>query len=150
MDGHDDYIASRVYACYWDEDVNCAMTMLKILSELFRVPLEKQILHAAVGMHGAGAYGAQCGLVEGSLMFIGVIGKVKNKQDTEIIKLCHDFARGFEEHFASLSCKILRPQGFSPDNPPHLCEPLTREAVKFTAGYLRANFRETERTEELC
>jgi len=31
-----------------------------------------QLLDAAVGMHGAGKYGAQCGLVEGSLMFIGL------------------------------------------------------------------------------
>ena len=44
---------------------------MRILSHLFSFPLEEQTLDAAIGMHGAGGLGAQCGLVEGSLMFIG-------------------------------------------------------------------------------
>jgi len=31
--------------------------------------------------------------------------------------------------------------GFKPDNPPHLCEGLTNQAVQFTAEYLERKMR---------
>jgi hypothetical protein len=31
----------------------------------------------------------------------------------------------------------LRPQGFQDDNPPHLCEPLTCQAVEFSLTFVR-------------
>lgn len=66
------FIEKKVHELYWDCDVNCARTMLICLGELFGVTYEPQTLNAAVGLHGAGGYRAQCGLVEGSLMFAGV------------------------------------------------------------------------------
>ena len=33
------------------------------------------MLDAALGMHGAGKYGAQCGLAEGTLIFLGTFGR---------------------------------------------------------------------------
>jgi hypothetical protein len=58
-----EFVKNRVSRYYWEEDINCATTTLKILSEAFRVDLNEQVLAAATGMHGAGAYGVQCGLV---------------------------------------------------------------------------------------
>lgn len=132
----DEYIKQRVSDSYWREDINCATTMLNILSELHEINLDRQVLNAAIGMHGAGGFGAQCGLVEGSLLLIGIWGKEKDLTTKAIINLCYCFAQEFEEEFGSLLCKQLRPQGFKPDNPPHLCEGLTNQAVKFTAEYL--------------
>ena len=66
------FIEKKVHELYWDCNVNCARTMLLCLGELFGVTYEPQMLNAAVGLHGAGGYRAQCGLVEGSLMFAGV------------------------------------------------------------------------------
>lgn len=132
----EEYIKKRVSECYWNEDLNCATTMLTILSELHKIELHKQVVNSAIGMHGAGGFGAQCGLVEGSLLFIGILGKEKGLPAERIIGLCSSFAQQFEKEFGSLLCKQLRPQGFKPDNPPHLCEELTREAVKFTIEYL--------------
>ena len=37
-----------------------------------------------------------------------------------------------------LNCAILRPQGFKPDNPPHLCEEITKKAIMFTLNYLNS------------
>lgn len=110
--------------------------MLNILSEIHEINLDRQVINSAIGMHGAGGFGAQCGLVEGSLMFIGIWGREKGLSDETIINLCYCFAQEFEKKFNSMLCMQLRPQGFKPDNPPHLCEGLTKRAVKFTAKYL--------------
>jgi undecaprenyl diphosphate synthase len=39
-------------------------------------------------MHGAGGYRAQCGLVEGALMFIGVIGKARGLSNEAVVQAC--------------------------------------------------------------
>ena len=135
----EEYIREKVYSYYWDEDVNCATVMLKILAELHDLKLDLQVLQSAIGMHGAGGFGAQCGLVEGSLMFIGIWGKEKGLSTEKIVALCYNFAKDFEQEFGSLLCSKLRPQGFNADNPPHLCEELTNKSVKFTVEYLKDN-----------
>ena len=126
---------------YWEDDVNCATVMLKILSELYDLKLDQQVVNSAIGMHGAGGFGAQCGLVEGSLMFIGIWGKNNGLSTEKIVDLCYSFAKDFEQNFSSLSCNKLRPQGFEADTPPHLCEELTNKAVNFTVEYLRDNVK---------
>ena len=126
------FIENRVHEYYWTDDINCATTTLKILSEAFAIQLTDQIIDAAIGMHGAGEFGAQCGLVEGTLMFMGIAGRAKGIQDENIVKSCQTFAEQFEKRFGSLQCSVLRPQGFNPDNPPHLCEEITREGIFFS------------------
>lgn len=110
--------------------------MLKILGEIFAVKIEPQVLDSAVGMHGAGEYGAQCGLTEGSLMFLGILCSERNYAKEEIVESCYDFAEQFEAEFGSLICSKLRPEGFKPDNPPHLCEGLSKKAVEFAVNFI--------------
>jgi len=112
------------------------VTTLRILSEFFDFPLEGQVLDAALGMHGAGGYRAQCGLVEGALMAVGIIGRRHGLADDQVVRLCYAFAEQFEAEFGSLLCLELRPEGFRPDNPPHLCEELTRRAIQFDVAFL--------------
>jgi len=130
------FIQKRVHKFYWQDDANCATTTLKILSEKCRLPLSRQVLDAALGMHGAGEYGAQCGLVEGVLMFLGIFGRARGLEDDAIVAACKDFAQQFEKRFGSLVCAVLRPQGFRPENPPHLCENLTCEALEFDIQFV--------------
>ncbi len=59
--------------------------------------VEPQLLWSAAGLHGAGGYRAQCGLVEGTLMFIGVYFHVMGKTENEIVSACYDFAAAFEK-----------------------------------------------------
>jgi len=134
----DAFVKKRVSEYYWKDDLNCATTTLKILSESFKIALHKQTIDASFGMHGAGGYGAQCGLVEGALMFLGVFGRDVNIADNEIIASCRAFARQFEDNFGSLQCSLLRPEGFDTNNPPHLCESLTCKAVEFSIGFVSA------------
>ncbi|SNY40036.1 C_GCAxxG_C_C family probable redox protein [Orenia metallireducens] len=132
-------IEQRVHDYYWEEDLNCATTMLKTLGEIYKVKLDDQVLDAAIAMHGAGKFGAQCGLVEGTLMFYGILGKQQGVSNKGIRDICYKFADQFQEEFGSLLCRELRPEGFAADNPPHLCEDLTKRAVEFSAKIIIDN-----------
>ena len=130
-------IKERVHYLYWNDNINCARTILICLSELFEVTLEKQTITAAVGLHGAGGFRAQCGLVEGGLMFIGIYYGLQGKSDEEISSICFEYAKAFEKRFGSLSCHDLRPNGFTPNDSPHMCEKLTCEAIDFAYRFIR-------------
>ena len=132
-----EYIRTTVHDLYWSIDENCARTTLRILSHLFFFPLEEQTLDAAIGMHGAGGLGAQCGLVEGSLMFIGDYLAARGMDRQEIVACCREYAELFSGRFGSLSCHDLRPGGFREDDPPHRCEGLAVEAIGFTFRFLK-------------
>ena len=109
-----EYITNRVHDLYWKEDINCARTALVCLSELFEITIEPQTIWSAVGLHGAGGYRAQCGLVEGSLMFIGIYLYGLGKPEDEIVSACYNFASAFEKAFGSLRTCIhnrLTPSG---------------------------------------
>jgi len=130
------FVEKRVHTYYWEHDWNCAVTTLRILSEVFDIAVGEQVLDAALGMHGAGEYGAQCGLVEGGLMFLGIAGKAKDLPDQVVVTACRDYAEAFEALFGSLLCRELRPEGFQPGNPDHLCERLTCDAVRFDIRFV--------------
>lgn len=125
-------VRTMVHSCYWDHNDNCAKTTLRVLAELSGLTLSPQVLDAAVGMHGAGGYRAQCGLVEGSLMFLGVQGKSRGKSDDDVAAVCRLYAEEFTRNFGSLRCFDLRPGGFSHEDRPHLCESLTVKAICFS------------------
>ena len=131
-----EYITTRVHELYWKQDINCARTSLICLSELFEITIEPQTIWAAIGLHGAGGYRAQCGLVEGTLMFIGIYFHKLGKTEAEIVSICYNFASAFEETFGSLRCLELRPTGFSENDPPHMCENLTCRAIEFAYHYI--------------
>ena len=129
-------IDKRVHDYYWNDNIDCAVTTLKILGEIFSIGLETQVLNSAIGLFGAGGYQAQCGLVEGTLMFIGILAKTKKYPDNKIKEKCYSFAEQFEKEFGSLICKVLRPEGFKPENPPHLCEELSKKAILFSVNFI--------------
>lgn len=132
----EEYITKRVHELYWEKDINCARTTLICLSELFEIAIEPQTIYSAVGLHGAGGYRAQCGLVEGSLMFIGIYFHALGKAESEIVSACYHFASAFDKTFRSLRCSELRPTGFSENDPPHLCENLTCRAIEFAYQHI--------------
>lgn len=130
-------IEDHVHHCYWDNDTNCARTMLLYLASYFKIPLQAQTLNAAIGMHGAGGFRAQCGLVEGALMFLGIFFAQKGLKEEAISKLCYTYAEQFKEEFSSLECRVLRPNGFQKIDPPHACEGLTVQAIAFTRSFIQ-------------
>lgn len=95
------FITEAVRQCYWEKDINCARTTLHTLAGLASFTLEPQIWAAATGMHGAGRFGAQCGLVEGTLMFMGIQGVRAGLRDQRIAALCHAYATAFVQRFGS-------------------------------------------------
>lgn len=73
-------------------------------------------------------------------MVIGILGKEKGLEPKDIVDKCNKFVKGFENEFGSLNCKDLRPEGFKPENPPHLCESITSKAISFTLNYINFKF----------
>lgn len=128
-------IEARVHACYLEKDLSCIMTTLRILSKVFHTEIQPQLFSAAYGLN-AGRLRSQCGLVEGALLFIGLYAQQKEIAPSNIADLCRKFSADFQAEFGSVLCKELRPEGFSPDNPPHLCENLTKRAVWFAAEFV--------------
>lgn len=135
-----EYIKQQVHQFYWKDDYNCATTVLKTLGAIYNMELSPQVIAAAKGMHGAGKYGAQCGLVEGCLMFIGIYGTHVGLEEPVVVSACYYFAEGFKEKFKGLQCRDLRPGGFQKTDPPHLCEELTKQALWFSVDYLESVF----------
>jgi hypothetical protein len=127
-----EFIKKRVGECYWKDDINCAETSLTILSEIFELPLNEQVKNSVLALPGAGQCGAQCGIVSGTIMFMGIFGKNCGIGDNTIKNFCKKFANTFDSTFKSLQCSVLRPEGFHPDNPPHICESLTCDAVNLS------------------
>ena len=129
-------IRNSVHNYYWNDDVNCATAVLKTLSKAFSVEISTQVIDSAVGMHGAGKYGAQCGLVEGTLLFIGIFGRSMNLEDKDIAEICSSFAESFENKFSSLLCSQLRPGGFNDTDPEHLCEGITVNTINWGIKFI--------------
>ena len=139
-----DRVAALVRHFYWDRDLNCARTTLRCLENMLREPLHPQVYAAVVGCHGAGATGGQCGLMEGALLLIGLHGAELGMEESAIVELCADYARLFTEKFGSISCKDLRPGGVHPNDPPHLCETLSVDAICLLHDFLESMSQSTE------
>lgn len=131
-----DSIEQQVHELYWDRGMNCARTMLICLGKLFKVEYTAQALDSAVGLHGAGGFRAQCGLVEGGLMFLGIYYSQLGRDEETIISACFNYAKEFNLKFGSLECSDLRPNGFTENDPPHMCEKLTCDAISFAYNFI--------------
>ncbi len=130
------FVTTKLDFYYREHGYNCAQASLSVLSEAFGMNLSEQLFNAASGMNGAGRYRAQCGLVEGPLMFMGAYLKSKNYDKDKVNICCQTFAKEFEEEFGSLLCRDLRPNGFNDNDPPFLCERLSIKAIVFTLNYV--------------
>ena len=127
----------EVHDYYHVSGINCAVGTLKLLSEIFDVKLEQQVYDAAIAMHGAGKYGAQCGILEGGIMFISIWSVQNGLTKAEIVPIINKWAGTFEKEMGSLVCRGLRPFPFTPeDAPKHLCEPITVKGVKLCVHYI--------------
>lgn len=132
-------IKKYVHKYYRENDYNCAITSLKIYSKAFLKDISRQLYDAAIGMHGAGGAGAQCGLVEAGLLFIGIYGKSRGFDNAEIAGFCLQFAKEFEKEFSSLLCSQLRPEGFADDQAEHLCEDFTAKVIHWGISFIQLN-----------
>ena len=125
--------------------MNCTGTAMSTVPEpccslpgrAVRVTYEPQTLNAAVGLHGAGGYRAQCGLVRQSHVCRSLF-KWAWLGGGAIVSACYRFAEAFSGEFGSLTCSICVRADFSPDDPPHRCEALTCRAVEFTYKFMKA------------
>jgi hypothetical protein len=103
------FVQQRVATDFVTGDNNCAMTVLRVLSEAFQTPVTQQVIDAAQCMPGAGGVDHLCGLISGVLMFVGVWGAQQGLHRQTLRPLTSDFSRATKERFGSLMCSDLRP-----------------------------------------
>jgi len=130
------YIKHHVHQLYWEDNLNCSSTTLKILGDIFNIELTSKTLNSVINFHGSSENSVQCGLLKGSLEFIKIFGQKRNFLEKQITKLCNIFTEKFKKEFGSILCKELRPQGFSKNNLPHLCENITTKAILFSTEFI--------------
>ena len=122
------FVQQRVTTYFITGDNNCAMTVLRVLSETFQTPVTQQVIDAAQCMPGAGGVDHLCGLVSGVLMFVGVWGAQQGLHRQTLRPLTSDFSQAIQEHFGSLMCNDLRSvEG---------CGPLAAAFLTFTIRFL--------------
>ncbi len=124
-----DLISRRVQEYFVLGDNNCAMTVLRVLSEALETPLPPATLSAGWMMPGAGGVGDLCGLVSGALMFIGVWGAAHGYHRSELKPVSMSLVEGIQAHFGSIHCRDLRSEADG-------CATLAVEFLTFTLDYL--------------
>ncbi len=138
MQNWEAYVVERVHYFYHEAGINCAVGTLSLLSDIFDVKLQEQVYDSALAMHGAGKYGAQCGLLEGGIMFTSIYAKQNGLDKKVIVPLIYKWSSLFEKEMGSLVCRELRPYPFTPeDAPKHLCEPITIKGVKLAVNFIQ-------------
>ncbi len=120
-------LRERVQVYFVSGKNNCAMTMLKILAEVFEMPLDPQVVHAAQAMPGAGGVDGLCGLVSGVLMFIGLWGGYCGLHRSLLKPISQGFVEGVRLRFGSIDCRDLRND----------CNALALSVLDFAIPYLR-------------
>ena len=121
------WIQQRVGEYFVSGENNCAMTMIKILAEVFDVSLDAQVVHAAQAMPGAGGVGDLCGLVSGVLMFVGLWGGHHGLHRSVLRPMSQGFSEGGKECFGSILCRDLQGE----------CGLLAVGVLDFAIPYLR-------------
>jgi C_GCAxxG_C_C family probable redox protein len=135
----DSFVTDCVNEYAKKQNLNCAQVTLLVLAEKFEIELDEQIIIGSSGLNGAGQYRAQCGLVEGVLIFLGIYLYSLKAEKDKIQQACNLFATKFETKFGSLSCNQLRPNGFNLSDPPHLCAELTEQSITFAIDFISNN-----------
>ena len=138
MENWEEYVAEKVHYFYHEAGINCAEGTLSLLSDIFGVELEDQVYDSAVAMVGAGKYGAQCGILEGCMMFASIYAKQHGLVKKQIVPMIYNWSAKFEKEMGSIVCKGLRPYPFTPeDAPKHLCEPITVKGVGLAVKFIQ-------------
>ncbi len=130
-------IAEEVHRLYWEDDKNCAITTVSVLSALYDIELSDDLYSSLLAMPGLGKNGLTCGIAVGAVMFIGLYGKDRAFEKDDIKLQANHLIKGFIDKFGSELCSVLRPEGFKYTNPPHICENLTVDAIKYVDEYVR-------------
>ncbi len=138
----EELVAARVENMYHDLDDSCVHTTLKILAEVFDTEVAQQTYDSSAGMLGGGGlYGGQCGLIQGGVLFIGILSANHGLDKDTLKQHCFDYSEQSAKELGSLLCREIRPEGFADDNPDNLCEPRTVESIVSTARFIADRFK---------
>lgn len=85
------------------QEMGCSATVLSVLSDLFNIKVEKQVMACLIGMEGGSNFKNDCGLLDGSLMFIGIMLSQQGLPEPLTKGICRQFTGSFEIEFGESS-----------------------------------------------
>jgi len=132
-----EFLKKRSDELFMGKTFSCGMTMLYCMSELFKLPLDQQVLDALNGIMEHRDYRMQCGLYKGALMFLGIYGAAKGWDRPKLNEVTKDFAAKFEEAYGSQKCYDIRDGKFQPTEPHDKCAPTTEKGVLLAADFIK-------------
>ena len=121
-------VQQRVATLFSTGENNCAMTVLRVYSEVFETPIDDQVIDAAWCMPGAGGVKHLCGLVGGAVMFVGVWGAQQGLHRKALSPITRTLNGAIQAKFGSLDCRDLRRE--------EGCSALASEFLNFTIPIL--------------
>ncbi|MBN2392454.1 MAG: C-GCAxxG-C-C family protein [Anaerolineae bacterium] len=124
------FVQQSVSTYFVTGENNCAMTVLRVLAEVFETSVAQPVIDAAQCMPGAGGIDHLCGLISGALMFVGVWGGQQGLHRQTLRPLTSSFSQAVTERFGSLMCSDLRPADG--------CGPLAVAFLTFAIPYLES------------
>lgn len=137
----ENFIDKEVHDNFWERDLNCSTNILMLLSQLNGIKLDKQVLYSVSGLHGVNPTISQCGLLTGSLMFLGIYAREKNIPNSQITKYYYDFSKYFQRKFGDTLCQSLNNEKENLGISPFSCEKLTKDVVTFTSSFIHKNIK---------
>ncbi len=122
-------LTERVARYFVSGKYNCAMTVLEVSAEHFGISLSPQALGVAQFLPGAGGTGGLCGLISGTLMFLGVWAYEHDLHRSALTAEARALIVAIEGHFGSTLCTDLRP--------PEGCGTFALDYLNFTLPHLK-------------
>ncbi len=101
-------LRERVERYFVSGRYNCTMTVLAVLFEVYEMPPDPRLLGAGQCLPGVGGSGGLCGLVSGTLIFLGVWGYERGLHRSLLSPGCALVVESVRARFGSTSCALLR------------------------------------------
>ena len=123
------------------KQLNCATTTVIIMSKHFSTKIQSQVIDSLVGLPNGAEQKSLCGLVSGTLIFIGIYGKIKKLKRDQIKNICKKFSSEFIGKFGSIDCKDLKPEKISPEQT-CICKELAYKAIDFSIDFIEKSIKD--------
>jgi hypothetical protein len=101
-------LRERVERYFVSGQYNCTMTALAVLFEAYEMAPDPRLLGAGQCMPGVGGSGGLCGLVSGTLIFLGVWGYERGLHRSALAPGCAFVVESVRRRFGSTSCAALQ------------------------------------------
>ena len=106
-------LKEKVPSYYFDEDQNCAETLLHVINDEYNLGLKEEDFLLVGGFGGGCGCGITCGALSASIAALGKMFIKERAHATEgFIPMCGEFVEEFKASLSSIDCSVLKAKNF--------------------------------------